>query len=350
MTTILAVEPDPRQASRLSTVLRGRRNTDVVVARSADHAIESIAGRIPDVLLTSQLLSPQDEARLANWLNELGPAAARVKSLTIPILAPKAAPATPPRGLLAGLRRRERNQDAPGCESRIFAEHVAAYLEQSLIDGPDETVPVPFDTTRVEPTLVAEMVAPEPVMLEPAPEPMIPEATPDTVVTEVHVAGMVASSALEEDEGLWLLTRSPQVIEFSEEPPVKDHQTLPPGMVPPAPQVLTLPREVRPVAPFEVVFELPEMITVRDEGCETVAPPNAAAAGAVSRSPSYAPLPAVPEDSGLKLTAQVQDEWGFFDPAKCGFSALLDKLDEIADEDKQSIIEIESSVRVVTHY
>jgi hypothetical protein len=27
----------------------------------------------------------------------------------------------------------------------------------------------------------------------------------------------------------------------------------------------------------------------------------------------------------------VQDEWGMFDPNKCGFSALVDKLDEVAD-------------------
>ena len=72
MTVILAVEPDPRQASRLSSVLRGRRNTEVVIARSADTAIESIAGRVPNVLLTSPLLSPQDEARLADWLQGAG--------------------------------------------------------------------------------------------------------------------------------------------------------------------------------------------------------------------------------------------------------------------------------------
>jgi hypothetical protein len=27
----------------------------------------------------------------------------------------------------------------------------------------------------------------------------------------------------------------------------------------------------------------------------------------------------------------VQDEWGLFDPAQCGFAALLSKLDEITD-------------------
>ena len=331
MTTILAIEPDARQASRLSTVLRGRRNTDVVIARSADNAIESLAGRVPDVLLTSQLLSPQDEARLADWLKELGPAGARVQSLTIPILAPKAAPQQPQRGLLAGLRRRSGNEAPHGCESRIFADHVSAYLDQCVTDA------VPSDIVPAAPTLVPETIAAEPVLLEAAPEPMIPEPT-DTVVTEVHVAESVQSSALE-DEGLWLLTGSPQVIEFTDEPAAREHHALPAGMVPAASLVLTLPQDVRPDAPFEVVFEPPEVITVRDDGCDTVARRT---------SSLVAAQPAAPEDSGLKLTAQVQDEWGFFDPAKCGFSALLDKLDEIADE--QSTAEIESSVRIVSHY
>jgi hypothetical protein len=46
----------------------------------------------------------------------------------------------------------------------------------------------------------------------------------------------------------------------------------------------------------------------------------------------------------------VQDEWGFFDPAKCGFAALLEKLDEISDEDRQAGDEVESNVRIVSHY
>jgi hypothetical protein len=177
---------------------------------------------------------------------------------------------------------------------------------------------------------------------------MMPEPAPDTVVTEVRVAEGVPSSALEEDEGLWLLTRSPQVIEFSDAAPAEDHDAQPLGLVSPAAQVLMLPREVRPAAPFEVVFELPEVITVRDEGCETVARrPSAAVTAAAVATPATR---ATADDSALTITGQVQDEWGFFDPAKCGFSALLDKLDEIADEDRQSAAEVESSVRIVSHY
>jgi hypothetical protein len=32
--------------------------------------------------------------------------------------------------------------------------------------------------------------------------------------------------------------------------------------------------------------------------------------------------------------AAVQDEWGFFDPSQCGFTALLSKLDEITTTDE----------------
>jgi hypothetical protein len=37
-----------------------------------------------------------------------------------------------------------------------------------------------------------------------------------------------------------------------------------------------------------------------------------------------------------KGPAAVQDEWGFFDPEQCGFSALLTKLDEISEDEKRS--------------
>jgi hypothetical protein len=203
-----------------------------------------------------------------------------------------------------------------------------------------------LDINPVLPPPVPEAIAPAPVMIEPAPQPMIPESTPDAVVTEVRVAEPVLSSALEEDEGLWLLTRSPQVIEFSDEPPAADHDTAPVDL-PPASQMLMLPREVRPVAPFEVVFELPEVITVRDESCETVARRTSAAAPVKPAKPAR---PAPADDSALTITAQVQDEWGFFDPSKCGFAALLEKLDEISDEDRQSPDEVESNVRIVSHY
>ena len=341
MTLILAVEPDPRQASRLTSVLRGRRHTEVVVAKSANAAIESIRGRVPNVLLTSQLLSSQDEARLADWLKDLGPAGTRVQALTIPILAPKPAPEAPPRGLLSGFRRRA-TQAPQGCEPKMFAEHVAAYLEQGLVERMEEvageTAPAPM---LLEP-------APKPELFKPAPEPVqvphepTPEPAPDSFIAEVLVS---APSAAEEDEGLWLLTRSPQVIEFEDEPASTDPDTLPLGVLPtvPSPQVLTLPSEVKPIAPLEVVFEPPPVITVRDD-FDDRAMRRAVAEPAPPRA-----VP-VPREAAPDTLEPVQDEWGLFDPSKCGFAALLQKLDEITDDDRQAGPGAESSVRIVTHY
>jgi hypothetical protein len=33
--------------------------------------------------------------------------------------------------------------------------------------------------------------------------------------------------------------------------------------------------------------------------------------------------------------APAQDEWGFFDPDQCGFAALLEKLQEITEDDQR---------------
>jgi CheY-like chemotaxis protein len=326
MTLILAVEPDPRQASRLSSVLRGRRHTDVVVAKSANTAIEMMKGRVPNVLLTSQLLSPQDEARLADWLKDLGPAGTRVQALTIPILAPKAAAEEPQRGLLSGFRRRSK-QGPQGCEPKMFAEHVSAYLEQGLVEGMEDVPALP------EP-------APEPIVHELTSSPL-PEPESDTFITEVHVS---APHAAEEDEGLWLLTRSPQVIEFSDEP-ASEPDTAPLGLLPPvpSPQVLTLPTEVRPIAPFEVVFEPPQVITVRDDLDDLGLRRSVA-------EPVPPPAVLVPLEAAADALAPVQDEWGLFDPSKCGFAALLEKLEEITDDGRQAAPDTQASVRIVTHY
>jgi hypothetical protein len=100
---------------------------------------------------------------------------------------------------------------------------------------------------------------------------------------------------------------------------------------------------VRPIAPFEVVFEPPPVITVRDD-FDDRAPRRTVA--------ESAPPPTVlePHKAAAGALEPVQDEWGFFDPSKCGFAALLQKLDEITDDDKPGTSDAESSARIVTHY
>lgn len=348
MPLILAVEPDPRQASRLAAVLRGRRDTDVVMATSAETALAAMDGRIPDVLLTSQLLSPQDEQRLADWLKDLGPVAGHVQALTIPILAtPEIKVEEQPRGLLSGLRRRAENPGAQGCEPKIFAEHVATYLEQRQVERMEMGNTTP--DAEVSEAAVSEEVVPQgliPEAVGPAPEAPGPAASP------IEVA------AAAEDEGAWLLTQTLKVAPAIDEPVAEEVDTapivqltpayeLPPEVVeePPVtahnePQVLTMPREVIPLQDLEVVFRPPAIITVRDDG-------GASAPRPAPRRPD------VPESTPVVAASDappVMDEWGLFDPSKCGFSALLDKLDEITEDERRSQSDADTHVRVVTHY
>ena len=54
-----------------------------------------------------------------------------------------------------------------------------------------------------------------------------------------------------------------------------------------------------------------------------------------SRPPVQQEKPPAPAQQE-KSRPPVQDEWGFFDPEQCGFSALLTKLDEISEDEKRS--------------
>ena len=236
----------------------------------------------------------------------------------------------------------------------MFAEHVAAYLEQGLVERIEDVTPeMASAPVLLEPAPRPELFepAPEPVPHEPTPEPMAyelappdpaPEPAPDSFIGEVLVS---APSAVEEDEGLWLLSRSPQVIEFENAPASTEPDTLPLGVLPPvpSPQVLTLPSAVKPIAPFEVVFEPPAVITIRDDFDDFAL--RRPVGESVPPAAVLVPLEAAPDP-----LEPVQDEWGFFDPSKCGFAALLQKLDEITDDDRQGAPDAESSVRIVTHY
>ena len=42
-----------------------------------------------------------------------------------------------------------------------------------------------------------------------------------------------------------------------------------------------------------------------------------------------------------------QDEWGLFDPNRCGFAALVDKLDEVTNEEKDG--KRKTSVRLISY-
>src|SRR5262245_15183870 len=137
MPLILAIEPDRRQASQLNAVVKGRLRADLVLADSAERALKELGDRVPDLILTSALLSPTDEVVLGNRLRKLNGVAAHVQTLTIPVLAgPKPSVRSRAGGMISALRRGKAQDHATpdGCDPSVFAAQCAEYLERAVAE------------------------------------------------------------------------------------------------------------------------------------------------------------------------------------------------------------------------
>jgi hypothetical protein len=137
MPLILAIAPDRRQANTLNAVVKGRLHADLVLADSAEQALAALGDRVPDLILTTALLSPTDEVVLGERLRALNGVAAHVQTLTIPVLAgPRPRVRARAAGMLAALRHGKAPQDdAPdGCDPTVFASQCAEYLERAAAE------------------------------------------------------------------------------------------------------------------------------------------------------------------------------------------------------------------------
>lgn len=137
MSLILAIEPDRRQATKVGR-LAEQLQLELVIGESADAALTALGTRVPDLVLTSQLLVPKDEAALAERLRELGAAGAHVQTLVIPVLRGDDSTGKKKggRGLFGRLRGDsrddEKNQD--GCDPAVFATEINDYLERGAAE------------------------------------------------------------------------------------------------------------------------------------------------------------------------------------------------------------------------
>ena len=68
---VLVVEPDAQRGANLKQLIEVRLHAEVIVAASAHDAIPALSMRVPDVLLASALLSPQEDLRLINHVKGL---------------------------------------------------------------------------------------------------------------------------------------------------------------------------------------------------------------------------------------------------------------------------------------
>jgi hypothetical protein len=159
MPLLLAIEPDHYQASQVAALARGPLAAELVIADSAGEAIERLANRVPDLILTSQLLSPKDEALLTERLHELDAAGRHVQTLVIPVLTKPSRKPRPQQqaGLLKRLQRKPKASAPDGCDPAVFGAQIAEYLERAMAErgssgimGDGETRETP-ETQRPKP-------------------------------------------------------------------------------------------------------------------------------------------------------------------------------------------------------
>jgi hypothetical protein len=145
MQLILAIVADQQQAAQLAALIDGRLAVDLVQAAEVGEGLLALDDRIPDLILTSPLMSPFDDGVLDEYLRDLGPGGAHVQTLRIPVLsqAPKKAPR-----LGFSLRRRAKPEPTTpvGCDPKVFADEIAQYLaraaEEKQHASTNESAPV----------------------------------------------------------------------------------------------------------------------------------------------------------------------------------------------------------------
>lgn len=126
----LAIEPDATQARVLEQILAGRIGGTLRVVRSTDAAFATLAESVPDVILMSPLLAPQDEEQIVAHLGTLGVDASHVQLLSIPRFGDGLAPIQKKRRF--GWQAQKPLLIASGgCDPDAFAHEVAEYLAQA---------------------------------------------------------------------------------------------------------------------------------------------------------------------------------------------------------------------------
>jgi hypothetical protein len=261
------------------------------------------------------LLSRQDEATLAAWLRDLGPAAAHVQELTIPILAAAPMPVPKPRGVLSGLRRArgERAAATDGCGLDEFARQVSAYVAFAY----------------------AHRGIPEPVVAPPLPAHVEPaDAPPEPDVVGIKTA---PAEAMGDDENGW--------IAISLDDACKE----------PAP-----PRHIwalTPVAGYEELRAAAALTHAAPESDAMVEPqpePESLAIGEQELAAIGPAAPPVPRRTTKKQGRRrgktpAQDDGGLFDPEQCGFAALVAKLNEITDNNHAEQASADTTVPLIAY-
>jgi len=274
--------------------VRSRLHAELVMGDTAEAALERLGDRVPDLILTTPLLSPKDEQALGDRLRKLNGVAAHVQTLTLPLFAPPIAISTPPpRGsMFSALLGESKPESTPdGCDPAVFAEQCREYLERSALER-EATVEAHEHHEDHEVHDVDDVDEDHEDVEQPEQE-LEEEAFVDVDLSELLEVEAEAVSAADVEE-------EPPVYELSANPLADDFDD------------------------WQQVVD-----ALKREGARTQLP----------RRKEREEVPAAPPPAPTRAPAAIaaakrpQDEWGIYDPDQAGMAALFAKLEELTSDD-----------------
>jgi hypothetical protein len=162
MPLILAIDSDRRQSEQLAALMRSRLKVELVQATSAGEGLHALHDRVPDLILTSPLLSPFDDGVLDEYLRELGTQAAHVQTVRIPVLSAVSKPSA--RSLFTLRRKKTPSTTPDGCDPKMFADEIAQYLARAQERRAAKTAPpAPVANADAAPSAAIESMSFEPI-------------------------------------------------------------------------------------------------------------------------------------------------------------------------------------------
>lgn len=338
MALILAIESDKRQVNYLTAMVRGKLHAELVLGDTAEGALDRLGDRVPDLILTSALLSPRDEQALGDRLRRLNGVAAHVQMLTMPVFAQPSRPAQGSRGGMLSALLGDRGQAAApdGCDPAVFAEQCKEYLRRSAEErearrhdhGPE--LPI---------TVTAAPAAPEPAAIGEDAQDMPVDIDLSDLLAEEPAAPRSAASADDDEPAVYEL--SPDSIDIDlVAAPVEE-----PVEAPAEPLIATPADEPPAATPENGEADFDDWQKVIDalkrESAQVRVPrerkPDAQTLQAAS-VPAAALEPAGPAPVAEPPRRRVRvaaDEWGVFDPAQAGMKALYERLEKITQDEER---------------
>lgn len=317
MPLILAIEPDRRQASRITALARNPLNVELIVTDSAERAVAAIAQRVPDLILTPKLLSSKDESILDARLRELDADGRHVQTLMIPMLASARSSGKKESGLLNRLRWSSEEDSSDGCDPAVFAAEIAQYLERAAAE---RAVKAAHEHDRA---FHQQAVAPE---HEPGVEAQRQAADEADAIESPQASADVRAAEPAPTEH--------EPAPLRDGPRQDDGHDSSDDVVAPPEDVAAFVNHLEAELGSDAAAHAPD---AADANLPVRAADELVAEFAFDTEP-WTPVPAgQPDQAPLHGTASKafnpgpDDEWGFFDPDRVGFAALLAKLQEVTE-------------------